>query len=264
MLLIIHSQSQTLSQALLLFSAAVVAGAINGVAGGGSFIAFPALIFTGVPPIAANATNNAALWVGTLASVGAYRKELSTQRSKLLLLGASSIIGGVLGSLALLHTSQTLFTKLIPYLLLLATLLFTFSQPLTNWVRGQRWKPADNSPASIWSILLLQLAIATYGGFFGGGIGILMLATLSVIGIENIHEMNALKVLLACCINGIALIAFIFAGIIVWPLAVLMSIGALLGWYLSAHYARQLKPALVRRLVIVVGFSMTTYFFLSS
>jgi len=257
----IHSQLPTLFQALLLLCSAMLAGALNGIAGGGSFIAFPALIFTGVQPIAANATNNAALWLGALASVRAYRSELSTQPRELIMLSATSLIGGVLGSVALLYTPQTLFTKLIPYLLLLATLLFTFSKPLTTWLRARHQKLSNTESLPMPGILLLQLVIATYGGFFGGGIGILMLATLALMGIENIHTMNAFKTLLATCINGVALIPFIIAGVIAWPQAVLMSIGAMLGGYFSAHYARRLKPEWVRHFVIGVGFSMTIYFF---
>jgi len=234
---------------------------LNGIAGGGSFITFPALIFTGIPPIAANATNNAALCIGTLASVGAYRSELSTQRQKLLMLSVTSLIGGVLGSVALLITPQTLFTTLIPYLLLLATLLFTFSKPLTTWLRVRHQNLSNTETLSTPGILLLQLVIATYGGFFGGGMGILMLATLAVMGIESIHTMNAFKAVLGTCVNGVALIPFIIAGVIAWPQAVLMSIGALLGGYWSVYYARRLKPEWVRYFVIGVGLSMTVYFF---
>lgn len=248
----------------LLFSAAVIAGALNSVAGGGSFISFPALIFAGIPPISANATNNTALWLGAFASVGAYRRELMNRKRELLLFGGVSLIGGILGSVLLLHTPQKSFIKLIPYLLLLATLLFTFSRVITNWVQNHLHKLSSNSPWSIIGILFLQLIIATYGGFFGGGIGILMLATLSVMGLSNIHTANAFKTFLATCINGIAVIPFMLAGVIVWTQAVLMSVGAIVGGYLGAHYARQLDPTLVRRFVIVVGFCMTTYFFLYS
>jgi len=257
----VNLHSQTPVQALLLFSCAIVAGMLNGIAGGGSFITFPALIFTGIPPIAANATNNAALCIGTLASVGAYRSELSTQRQKLLMLSVTSLIGGVLGSVALLITPQTLFTTLIPYLLLLATLLFTFSKPLTTWLRVRHQNLSNTETLSTPGILLLQLVIATYGGFFGGGMGILMLATLAVMGIESIHTMNAFKAVLGTCVNGVALIPFIIAGVIAWPQAVLMSIGALLGGYWSVYYARRLKPEWVRYFVIGVGLSMTVYFF---
>ena len=246
---------------LLLFSTAFVAGGLNAVAGGGSFITFPALIFTGVQPIAANATNNTAMWVAALASAGAYRKDLGIQGRELLLLCAISLVGGVIGSVALLYTSPGVFKKLIPYLLLLATLLFTFSEPLKAWFQRQSEKSSPESPPLL-RLILVQGAIAIYGGFFGAAQGILMMATLTFLGIKNIHSINALKTFLGSCINGIAIVPFIFAGVIAWPQAILMAVGGSLGGYLSAYYARQLEPRLIRRVVMVVAFSMTAYFFI--
>ena len=246
---------------LLLFSTAFVAGGLNAVAGGGSFITFPALIFTGVQPIAANATNNTAMWVAALASAGAYRKDLGIQGRELLLLCAISLVGGVIGSVALLYTSPGVFKKLIPYLLLLATLLFTFSEPLKAWFQRQSEKSSPESPPLL-RLILVQGAIAIYGGFFGAAQGILMMATLTFLGIKNIHSINALKTFLGSCINGIAIVPFIFAGVIAWPQAILMAVGGSLGGYLSAYYARQLEPRLIRGVVMVVAFSMTAYFFI--
>lgn len=246
---------------LLLFSTAFIAGGLNAVAGGGSFITFPALIFTGVQPIAANATNNTAMWVAALASAGAYRKDLGIQRRELLLLCATSLVGGLIGSIALLYTSPDVFKKLIPYLLLLATLLFTFSEPLKAWFQRQSQKSTPESPPLL-RLLLVQGAIAIYGGFFGAAQGILMLATLTFLGIKNIHSINALKTFLGSCTNGVAIIPFIVAGVITWPQAILMSVGGSVGGYLCAHYARRLDPRLIRRFVITVAFSMTAYFFI--
>ena len=246
---------------LLLFSTAFVAGGLNAVAGGGSFITFPALIFTGVQPIAANATNNTAMWVAALASAGAYRKDLGIQGRELLLLCAISLVGGVIGSVALLYTSPDVFKKLIPYLLLLATLLFTFSEPIKAWFQRQSEKSSPESPP-LFRLILVQGAIAIYGGFFGAAQGILMMATLTFLGIKNIHSINALKTFLGSCINGIAIVPFIFAGVIAWPQAILMAVGGSLGGYLSAYYARQLEPRLIRRVVMIVAFSMTAYFFI--
>ncbi len=246
---------------LLLFSTAFVAGGLNAVAGGGSFITFPALIFTGVQPIAANATNNTAMWVAALASAGAYRKDLGIQSRELLLLCAISLVGGVIGSVALLYTSPGVFKKLIPYLLLLASLLFTFSEPLKAWFQRQSEKSSPESPPLL-RLILVQGAIAIYGGFFGAAQGILMMATLTFLGIKNIHSINALKTFLGSCINGIAIVPFIFAGVIAWPQAILMAVGGSLGGYLSAYYARQLEPRLIRRVVMIVAFSMTAYFFI--
>lgn len=245
---------------LLLFSTAFIAGGLNAVAGGGSFITFPTLIFTGVPPIAANATNNTAIWVAALASAGAYRKDLSIPRRELLLLCGTSLVGGVIGSIALLYTAPDVFENLIPYLLLLATLVFTFGERLKTWFRSQSQKSAE--PPPLLNLVLAQLAIAIYGGFFGAGLGILMLATLSFLGIKNIHTMNAFKTFLGSCINGIAIVPFIFANVIAWHQTILMAVAGSLGGYLCAHYARRVEPYLIRRFVMGVAFSMTAYFFI--
>ncbi|UBF27816.1 sulfite exporter TauE/SafE family protein [Kovacikia minuta CCNUW1] len=247
--------------ALWLFGAALMAGALNGVVGGGSFISFPALLFTGVPPINANATSNTAIWIGMLASVGAYRRDLTNQYRHLVPLVLVSVVGSVAGSLLLLHTSQATFTRLIPYLLLLATVLFTLSEPFKQRLQNHQVSASTASHVFRLGVLLLQLAIATYGGFFGGGMGILMLATLSLMGIGTIHTQNAVRAVLSTSINITASIPFLLAGVIVWQQAALMAIGAILGGYWSAFYARQLPPKLVRRFVILVGFIMTLYFF---
>ena len=248
-------------QASILFSCAVLAGALNGVAGGGSFISFPALIFTGVSPIAANATNNAALILGNVGSVSVYRRELTNQRQEAFILGAISILGGILGGVLLLHTSQPVFTKLIPYLLFAASLIFTFSKSLVKRLRAYSEKFSKNSYYSRGIVLLVQLTFATYGGFFGGGVGILLLATLSLIS-ENVFRQLAYKNLMVTVINFAAMFPFILAGVVAWHQAGLMAIGALIGGYLSAKFAYKIEPELVRRFVIFVGFSMSFYFFI--
>lgn len=250
----------TISNVLVLFFAAMLAGALNSVAGGGSFVSFPALIFTGVPAINANATNTVAVWPGTVASSRAYRNELRWHRGVLVLM-VVSLIGGVLGAVLLLRTPPATFVRLIPYLLLVATLLFTFGSSITARFRGHAGKTANSSWLAIAGLALFQLAVATYGGYFGGGIGILMLAALSLMGMENIHEMNALKTVLASCINGVAVLTFVLAGAVFWGQAAVMVIGAIAGGYGGASFARRLDPLLVRRFVIVVGFAMTIYFF---
>jgi uncharacterized membrane protein YfcA len=255
--------AMTFLQACLLFVAAILGGTLNSVAGGGSFIGFPALIFTGVPPINANATNTVALWPGSVASMRAYRKELAEQdRTLLLVLGGTSLVGGVLGALLLLRTPQSTFTLLIPYLLLLATLLFTFSKPITSFLRKYIPRQEKLSWLALLVVAFSQIIIAIYGGYFGGGIGILMLATLGMMGMENINEMNAVKTLLQASINGVAVITFIIAGAVVWPQAILMIVGAIIGGYGGAYFARQIDQRWVRLFVILVGFSMTLYFFL--
>ena len=252
---------------VLLFLASILGGTLNAVAGGGSFITFPSLIFSGVGAINANATSTVALWPGSLASFWAYRKEIATQpRSFLLVLGGTSLIGGILGALLLLNTPSSTFVHLIPYLLLLATLLFAFSGQITKFLRlhTRNVEKTRISPRSLVGISVFQLIIAIYGGYFGAGIGILMLATLGLMGMENIHEMNAVKTLLTVFINGVAVIAFIIAGIVVWAQAIIMLIGAIIGGYGAAYFARKIDQKYVRVFVIVVGLSLTIYFFLST
>jgi len=255
-------------QALALFVAAALGGALNSVAGGGSFFTVPMLIFTGMPSITANVTSTVALWPGSLASVAAYRSELRAQRHLVPILATVSLVGGILGALLLLFTPQTTFDQLFPYLLLLATLLFTFSPQLTRWVRA-RFGGGDASTAgrSTLSMVLLQLVIGVYGGYFGGGIGIMMLAALALMGLQNIHEMNGLKTVLATFINGIAVVIFVLspyitgASAIAWPQAILMLIGAVVGGYGGAAFARRLPSRVVRTFVIIVSVSLTIYFF---
>ncbi len=247
----------------LLFLAAIVGGTLNAVAGGGSFITFPSLIFGGIGAINANATSTVALWPGSLASLWAYRKELATQqRGFLMVLGVTSLIGGILGALLLLNTPASTFVLLIPYLLLLATLLFAFSGQITKFLRVRSVEKTRLSRRGLAGIAFLQLIIAIYGGYFGAGIGILMLATLALMGMENIHEMNAVKTLLTILINGVAVIAFIIAGIIAWIPAIVMLAGAIIGGYGAAYFARKIDQKYVRTFVIVVGLTLTVYFFL--
>jgi uncharacterized membrane protein YfcA len=254
----------TFLSGLILFIAAILGGALNSVAGGGSFFTFPSLIFAGVPPIQANATSTVALWPGSVASTSAYRKELANQnRLFVLLLGGISLIGGVLGAILLLRTPQATFVRLIPYLLLLATALFAFSPIITSLLRKRADKTQQTAftwPALV-GISLIQLVIAIYGGYFGGGIGIMILASLGLMGMENIHEMNALKTVLQASINGVAVITFIIAGAVVWLQAIVMVAGAIAGGFAGAYYARKLDPRLVRVFVILVGVALTIYFF---
>ncbi len=247
----------------LLFVAAVVAGALNSVAGGGSFLTFPSLVLSGVPPINANATNTVALWPGSAASVGAYRRELSKhERPFVFSMSAISLVGGVLGAVLLLRTPQETFARLIPYLLAVATLLFAASPAITRRLRAGAVPGRARSLSSVLALSAFQLVVAVYGGYFGGGIGILMLAALGMMGLDNIHEMNALKTLLATCINGVAVLTFVLAGIVAWPQALLMLVGAIIGGYGCASFARRVDPLWVRRFVIAVGVGMSIYFFI--
>ena len=251
----------TLFNGILLFAAATAAGLLNSVAGGGSFIAFPALIFTGVPPIPANATNTVALWPGSVASVGAYRQRLPRSARVMVPLVTISIIGGVLGAVLLLHTPEATFLHLIAYLFGIATLLFAFGKRMTRSLSGVIKRTGPPSWTIIVCLTMVQLVIAIYGGFFGGGIGILMLAMLEMIHMDDIHAMNGLKAVLGSSINGAAVVTFIAARQIVWPQALLMIVGAIAGGYGGAHFAQKIDARWTRAAVISVGAGMTTYFF---
>jgi len=247
--------------ALVLAGAAVVAGGLNAVAGGGSFLTFPALLFAGVAPIAANATNTVALWPGSLASVGAYRKDLAHTRRELLVLGAVSLTGGLAGAVLLLQTPEQTFARLVPWLLLGATAIFA-GGPALRARLAARGGPEGPRAAGLAAMAPVQFLIAVYGGYFGGGIGILMLAGLAALGMEDIHAMNGLKALLALLINGIAVVAFAVAGVVRWDLAVPMVVGAVVGGYGAARLAKRLDPRWVRGLVVAVGLVLSAVFFL--
>jgi uncharacterized membrane protein YfcA len=249
-------------QAAFLFSVALVAGAINSVAGGGGFLCFPALIFTGVPPVNANATNTMALWPGTVASTGAYREEMRGTRKHLIPLLVSGAVGSLAGAKILLMTPQAMFMKMVPWLLLSATLLFLFSKQLAQgFHKLSRTTKTGHNRRAVVLATVLQLLIAVYIGFFGAGAGIMMLALFAVLGIENIHTMNGMKTLMASVCNGIALITFISARAIWWPQAIVMTIGAGIGGYFGAYFAQRTDPRIVRSLIIVTGFCLTGYFF---
>ena len=254
------------SHPFFLFFAALIAGTVNSVAGGGSFISFPALLFTGMPPIPANATNTVAVWPGTVASAVAYRNALTPDARRLLLpLLITAVIGGVLGALILLRTPPATFLHLVPWLLLVAALLFVFSGRMTSWVRSRAGHaPGDEKlPRGLFLTgLLLQLVISMYVGYFGAGTGILLLALLALLGMEDIHAMNGMKTLLVSVANGVAIVTFIWARVIVWPQALLMLVGAVIGGYGGAHLAQRMNPQHVRWVVIGIGFAMSAYFFI--
>ncbi|MGH9687312.1 MAG: sulfite exporter TauE/SafE family protein [Candidatus Acidiferrales bacterium] len=261
--------------AIFLFFAALIAGVLNSVAGGGSFISFPALLFSGIAPIAANATNTCALWPGTIASTVAYRKVFTREARKMLPpLIALGVIGGVLGANILLRTPQETFMRLVPWLLLLATFVFLFSGQITAWLRARMQRRGSRTeslgsdasekrtplPLMIGG-LIIEVFLATYIGYFGAGAGILVLALLALLGMENIHTMNGVKTLLVSLVNGVALLTFIVGHRIVWPEAGVMVIGAALGGYGGAHVAQKTNPKYVRLAVIAIGFGMSAYFF---
>jgi uncharacterized membrane protein YfcA len=248
--------------ALILFVAAIAAGIINSVAGGGSFVTFPTLLLTGVPPIQANATNTLALIPGAIASAGAYRREYAKEPWQTIVpLVGTGVAGSLIGALVLLHTPQQTFLRLIPYLLGGATVLFMVSARISRWVRGRTGRGGKRTLWGwIW-MLGLAMCIAVYIGYFGAGAGILTLALLALIGIESIHTMNAYKTLLVGIGNTIAMVAFVAAGMIYWAQAGIMLLGATLGGYFGGYFAQQVDPKYVRYMVIATGWAMTLYFF---
>ncbi|SNS62303.1 hypothetical protein SAMN06265795_104174 [Noviherbaspirillum humi] len=245
-------------QILLVGVAAFCAGAMNSVAGGGTFFSFPALLSVGVPPVIANASNSVALWPASISGAWAYRTELARYRRYLVPMGIASFAGGVAGGLILLSTKDATFSKLIPWLLLFATLLFAFSGRISAFLRnGKHEAKPGNSPAS----LLGQIVVSIYGGFFGAGMGILMLASLAMAGHDDVHEINAIKNLLSAIIYSVTVITFVIAGAVDWPYTVVMLITATLGGYWGATVARKIPAVWLRRFIIAVGFLLTIFYF---
>lgn len=243
---------------LLLFGTAAAGGALNSVAGGGSFIVFPTLMFTGTPPVLANATTAAGLWPASVSSVIAYRKSISKEaRRRALPLVIASLVGGTAGAVLLLRTSDVTFVKLLPWLLLFATLVFTFGKSIST--RLAKAKTAGT--LAVITATVAQLVVSTYGGYFGGGMGIMMLAIFTLLGMENIHEMNGVKNVLGTLINGAAVTAFAIAGLVEWRVAGTLAIGAVVGGYVGASLARRVSVAYVRTLVLVLAWSLTIFFF---
>jgi uncharacterized membrane protein YfcA len=207
----------------LLFVAAAAGGVLNSVAGGGSFIVFPTLMFTGTPPIMANATTAAGLWPASVSSAVAYRKSIGADgKRRALPLVVASIVGGAAGAVLLLRTSDVTFVALLPFLLLFATLVFTFGRSIS--ARLAQLKSAGRAAAVIATVA--QLIVSTYGGYFGGGMGIMMLAIFTLLGMDDIHEMNGIKNVLGTLINGAAVIAFALAGLVEWRVAGTLAVGA--------------------------------------
>jgi uncharacterized membrane protein YfcA len=244
------------------------------VAGGGTLLTFPTLIWAGQPAIVANATNTMAVWPGALSSFWGYRAELGDSRKQLLLLLLPSFLGGVLGAVLLVNTAAATFAALVPYLILLATGLFMVQEPLSRVLsrssRPAAGKPSDGEAASDthvslgadasplrWAAVLgFQFLVGIYGGYFGAGIGILMLAAFGLLGFSNIHEANATKNLSSTFINVIAAILFAVKGLVQWRLAAIMAAGMIFGGYAGAGTARRIGQKNVRRMVIVIGLSL--------
>jgi uncharacterized membrane protein YfcA len=240
---------------LLLIIAALAAGLINSVAGGGMFLTFPALVFTGVPSIIANASSTTAIIPGILASAWAYREDFrKSENFPFLPLLIVSVAGGIVGALLLLYTPQRTFDSVIPWLMLAATLLFTFGANITPILK----RAVHIGPVAV----VIQFFIAIYGGYFGGAIGIVMLATWTVFGLTDIHVMNTNRTLMGAAANSVAALLFIVARKIWWPQTLVMFVAAILGGYIGARTARKVDPRYIRALVTVVSAGITIAFFL--
>jgi uncharacterized membrane protein YfcA len=237
--------------------AAFCAGAMNSVAGGGTFFSFPALLAVGVPPVVANASNSVALWPASLSGAWAYRKELARYKRYLIPMGIVSLVGGIVGGLLLLSTRDATFSRLIPWLLLFATVLFAFSGRISTWLRGIDSGTPSNGP----SALVGQGVVSVYGGFFGAGMGIMMLASLSMAGHKDVHEINAIKNLLSAIIYSVTVTTFVIAGAVNWPYTLVMLATATLGGYWGASVARKIPAVWLRRFIITVGAALTVFYF---
>jgi uncharacterized membrane protein YfcA len=264
-------------QGVIIFSAAFAAGMMNSVAGGGTLLTFPALIWMGIDPKAANVTSTIALWPGSLSGMAGYRHDLRDSRRFMLRLAPSSVAGGLVGALLLLKTPSSTFAAIVPFLILFATILFAVSEPVMRWLRRQNRRTkqgggasasmnetdqlphATDEPSRAWwaGAIILQFFSATYGGYFGAGNGIVMLAVLGLLGLTDIHQMNGLKNFFAVCINVVASFYFMMWGPVHWPAALVMTIGAIAGGYGGAGLARRMGRRFARGAVIFIGLAMT-------
>jgi uncharacterized membrane protein YfcA len=253
-----------------LATASFLAGILNAVAGGGSFLSFPALLGVGVLPIAANATNTVALWPGQLTSIAAYREDLGVNLRLLVPVSISALLGGFGGAIVLLRTGQGTFLRLVPWLLLVASLLFAASGPIARWIARRRVETivatgvemsTDARPRYV-PLCAAMVLVCFYIGYFGAGAGFLIMAALAIFGIQNIREVNALKVVATTIAIGIAVVTFVVERQIVWHLCLLMMLTAAVGGYVGARYSRRLSARIMRAFVVVIGLGMAAYFFL--
>jgi len=250
-----------------LVTASFIAGVMNAMAGGGSFVSFPAMLAMGVAPIQANATNTVALWPGQLTSVAALRSDLRKDLLPVVLI--SSVLGGVGGAVVLLKTRQTTFLHMVPWLLLVASLLFGISGPVSRWLNRRaiakaaaesREHHAKSTPPLI-PLFLVLLPVCFYIGYFGAGAGFLIMSALALFGVEEMNALNSLKVLAACLSNLCAVITFLISGAVIWKYCLVSMVACGIGGYLGAQYARRIKPDILRLIVVATGCIMAAYFF---
>lgn len=248
------------TQLIVLCASALAAGIVNSVAGGGTLLTFPALVWTLGTAVGANATSTTVLFPGILAAVWGYRRELKDQRRWILPLFIPSLLGGLLGAWLLISQPESTFKLLVPWLILLATVLFLAQPTISRWT-GIGHAHQQPSPIVFAGIIGFQFLVALYGGYFGAGIGILMLSSLALMGVGNIHEMNALKSVLASAINGVSVVLFIAYGKVDWKFAGPMMVAAIIGGYVGSSVARRLHKNVVRYSVVVIGLVLSTYYF---
>ncbi len=251
-------------QLCLLFVAGILGGVLNSVAGGGSFITFPALMFVGVPPIIANATNTFAACAGYISGTYAFRHEVLKDRSQLLKIVMLSFAGGITGAALLIHTTEQQFLYAIPWLLLVATLLFIFGEKANNHLKKQSKKTNGMSTVVTVILALFLFGVGVFGGFFNAGLGVIGLSYLAVAGYSDINLMNGLKLLISTCVSLIAIALFLVNGLIDWTSGLAVLLGTLTGGYVAAHLSRQVPQIWVKRFVTLTSLIITGYFFFST
>jgi uncharacterized membrane protein YfcA len=245
-----------------LIFASFLGGTLNAVAGGGSFLTFPAMLAVGLGPIQANATNTVALWPGQLTSIAAYRDEVKKHKRLALLMALAGLVGGSVGAIILLNTPAKTFINLVPWLLLFAALVFAASGPVMKQIqRRTREAPQDDVPRNYWPLVFATVVVCFYIGYFGAGAGFLIISLLSVFGFEDLNEMNAMKVVSTTMANGMACILFTFSGKVEWRYCLAAMVTCAIGGYLSARISQKLDQRFLRAVVVVIGLGMAAYFF---
>jgi len=239
--------------------ASFIAGVMNAMAGGGSFVSFPAMLSMGVAPIQANATNTVALWPGQLTSVAALREDL--RRDLLPVVCTASVIGGVSGAVVLLKTRQVTFLHIVPWLLLVASLLFGISGPVSRWLRRRSAEPHVKKAPAVAPLFLVLLPVCFYIGYFGAGAGFLIMSALALFGVEEMNALNSLKVLAACLSNFCAVVTFVVSGAVIWHYCLISMVFAGVGGYVGAQYARRMNAEVLRMIVVITGIAVAAYFF---
>jgi hypothetical protein len=248
---------------LWLSVAAFLAGVLNAVAGGGSFLLFPAMLGMKMMPVQANATNTVALWPGQLTSVAAYRDDIRRNRRLAVPMGLAGFLGGTAGAVVLLNTPQTTFLHLVPWLLLVAAGIFALTGPVTRWLARIKQRKAGSAPRPprLLPVFLSTIAVCFYIGYFGAGAGFLIITLLSLFGFQDLNDINALKVVSTTMANGIAFLIFVMDGQVVWRYCLLAMVTCAIGGYSSARFARRVPQPVLRGLVVFIGLGMAAWFF---